>query len=329
MLGAGCRDVYSAQFNGGFDVLGPRSAVDPFTGAYPGPGGGEGNAIYKRLQVAEADLAQAGEGALYFVEGQHVASDDAAAGNAMNNASYKRVIVAGEALDLVVAGPMHQGDAAIFAWRDHGLGIGVADDSVQIVAVDVPGEGRFHVASKATALDDGRWRYDYAVRNLNSHLAAAGFAVGLPPCIAVDAPGFHDVDYHSGEPFDGTDWAPTTGDDGVAWATQTFDENPLANALRWGTMYNFWFESDVAPGAAAATITLFHPGGPATLAVTVRGPSSVCGGDVDGNGLLDADDMMAIFAAWGDCPEGSPCSADLDVNGTVNVDDLITFFSFL
>ena len=33
------------------------------------------------------------------------------------------------------------------------------------------------------------------------------------------------------------------------WSTQTYDQNENANALRWGTMYNFWFDADAPPVA--------------------------------------------------------------------------------
>jgi hypothetical protein len=43
-------------------------------------------------------------------------------------------------------------------------------------------------------------------------------------------------------------------------------------------------------------------------------------GDVDGNGSVDVDDLVAVILAWGDCP---CCAADVDFNDVVNVDDLV------
>ena len=82
--------------------------------------------------------------------------------------------------------------------------------------------------------------------------------------------GFHDVDYHSGEPWDGTDWTNNGGaNNEVVWETETFFENPEANALRWGTLYNFRFDTDVPPAILNVDLGLFRPqtlpGDPLTL----------------------------------------------------------------
>src|SRR5262249_4497232 len=102
VLGVGCSDPYSSPLNGhqgstGTGGLGPRFQVNAHTGYFDFPyfaQGLSGNAIYKRLQVHDSDLdpAQSG-GGLYFVEGQYVTPDDAAAGNQNNNASHRRVTI--------------------------------------------------------------------------------------------------------------------------------------------------------------------------------------------------------------------------------------------
>jgi hypothetical protein len=45
-----------------------------------------------------------------------------------------------------------------------------------------------------------------------------------------------------------------------------------------------------------------------------------CAGDVDGDGSVGTDDLLATIAAWGPC-EG--CAADLNGDGTVDVDDIL------
>lgn len=265
VLGPGCQDVYSAGFNGGQDILGPRSAVNAFTGVYPGPPGGAGDAIFKRLQIAESDLSPTN--GLYFVEGHYVAPDDAGADNAMNNASYKRVTVDG-AFDLTPQGSMFETRPAIFAWRDHGLGVDAVDPSVQIATVDVPNEGRFHVAAKITDLGAGGWRHDYAVRNHNSDRSAGSFSVQLPATTNATNLGFHDVDYHSGEIYDPASWPSSVSAGLVTWSSpRTFAQDANTNALRFATMYNFWFETDAPPVTVDATLGLFKP--------DPKGPDSV------------------------------------------------------
>jgi hypothetical protein len=47
-------------------------------------------------------------------------------------------------------------------------------------------------------------------------------------------------------------------------------------------------------------------------------------GDVNGDGCVDVDDLVAVILAWGVCPlPPQSCDADADGNGVVDVDDLI------
>ncbi len=325
-LGPGCLDVYGASFNGGWGVLGPRSQVDAFMGFYPGSNGGSGNAIHKRLQVAEADLMQEGDGALYFIEGQYVAPDDAASDNAMNNASYKQVTVDESDFDLNVTGSMYQYVPAITAWRDHGNGIGTADLSVDLQTVDIPGEGRFHVATKVTDLGNDDYRYDYAIFNLNSDRSGGSFSVPIPAGVTISNVGFHDVDYHSGEPYDNTDWGSTVSANAVTWSSpQTHAQNANSNALRFSTMYNFWFDANAAPADANATLGLFKPGTPADMGVVVPAPAAgtACICEFGGaTSEVTVEDLLAYLALWFNNDPG----ADLNGSGT-DVTDLLLFLS--
>ena len=83
------------------------------------------------------------------------------------------------------------------------------------------------------------------------------------------------MDYHSGEPYVDTDWTITV-DNGaglVSWSSETYAVNPNANALRWGTMYNFWFDADKEPTQDSATLDLFLDGTPESVHTTVPAPS--------------------------------------------------------
>jgi len=46
-----------------------------------------------------------------------------------------------------------------------------------------------------------------------------------------------------------------------------------------------------------------------------------CEGDVDSDGSVDIHDLLALVAAWGDCPD--PCSADINEDQIVNIHDLL------
>ena len=63
------------------------------------------------------------------------------------------------------------------------------------------------------------------------------------------------------------------------WSTETFAQNQNANAIRWGTMYNFRFDSNRPPQAASATIGFFKTGAPITVAIQAPAPNVPCGTD--------------------------------------------------
>jgi hypothetical protein len=47
------------------------------------------------------------------------------------------------------------------------------------------------------------------------------------------------------------------------------------------------------------------------------------GGDVDGDGDVDVDDLLLVILAWGACPAEAACVGDADASGNVDVDDLL------
>ena len=268
-LGVGCSDPYWASLNGSHSRLGPRSEVNAFTGEYVMPHGvvPDSGTLTGRLQVETSDVEPSmNPGATYFVEGQYVTQDDALAGNAFNNASYRRVSVSGSN-DLLVQDSTVEGQPAIMAWS-------AIDPEVQIAEEAVPGEGTFFVASRVYDNGDETWRYEFAVFNLNSHRSARSFSVPINETTTISNAGFRDVPYHSGEPYDGTDWSFAMEPDlnRVSWSTESFDTNENANALRWGTMYNFWFDADEPPNESTGELGLFRPGTPQSISVMVKSP---------------------------------------------------------
>jgi hypothetical protein len=270
----GCSDPYSGGLNGSQGGLGPKSEVNAANGFFPYPWNlaGTGNAtLSKRLQAPDAELGNAG--ALYFVSSMYVQPEDATNGNDLNSQSYRRVNIAASNKDMSLAGSTFRERPAIFAWRDHGGGAGIADPNVQLTPVDVANDGRFWIASKATDLGGGLWSYEYAIQNLTSDRSGQSFTIPYPAGATITNIGFKDVAYHSGEPYSGTDWNATNTGTSVVWSTQTYAQNVNANALRWDTIYNFRFTANVPPAGAAGTIGLFKPGSPANASATVVAPS--------------------------------------------------------
>lgn len=250
-LGVGCTDPYGSSLNGS-RPLGRKSEVNPTTGVFPFPFGGGGatsQSWNQRIPVAQTDLESASNpGARYFIEGHYVAPDDAEADNGLNNASYREVSVNQSTFVLSMVGPTVRETAAIQGWAN-------IDPTVELINVDVldsrPVE-RFHVARKVTEVGPGLWHYEYAVHNMNSQRAADRLTIQFFGPTTFSGVGFSDVNAHSNEPYDTTDWPATQSANAVEWAAPPFPASPAdANAIRWATMYNFWFDANRPPSDIA------------------------------------------------------------------------------
>ena len=62
----------------------------------------------------------------------------------------------------------------------------------------------------------------------------------------------------------------TQAPDSITWNSETFAQNQNANAIRWGTLYNFRFDADQPPQNANATVDFFKTGSP--MIVAIQGP---------------------------------------------------------
>jgi hypothetical protein len=331
-LGIGCSDPYGSGLNGAQGDLGPRSQVNASTGVFPFPftAPAAPATIGRRLQVQINDLNPSlNPNAFYYAEGHYVQPEDAAANNDNNNASYRRVTVgaiSSGSYTIALTGQTFQQKAAIFAWRDNGLGVGIPDPDVTIETVDVAGDGRFYVASKVSQNDNGTWHYEYAIQNLNSDRSAQAFSVPFGDGASPTEIGFHDTFYHSGEPYSNDDWTKGTADGSVTWAGQTYATNANANALRWATMYNYRFDAATPPTPGTGTITLFKPataGSPAltaTVSIPVPSAQPTILGDLNDDGIVDGADLSILLGAW-----GTDGAADLNNDGVVDAADLSIF----
>lgn len=308
-LGVHCSDPYSADFNagGGNYGLGRRSEVNPVTGYFDGTtankhNGHTHNAISHRLQVQDADLAN--PGARYFAEAIYIAADDIAAGNVLNSTGHREFGISGTAPNWFCfpITPTVREQLALSSWT-----------GASRVNIDLPVDGRIIVMHKATDLGGGQYRYDYAVMNYNSLRGVRRFSVpvGTAPIsnIGFSAPASHDEGYSNAP------WAVTIAGGRIEWSCDTFATDPNANAIRWGTMYNFWFEAPAAPVSSAAKVGRYQPGfGPSDVNAAVVGPTFedcnnnlipdsadlLAGGlDCDANGILDACELA-----------GADCNAD-------------------
>ena len=306
-LGIGCSDPYTTGLNGdqaGWGTiagLGPRSEINASNGAFPFPYGTQGqwgDDIYKRLQVHTEDLDPAlNPDAVYFIEGHYVAPADAAAGNGANSLGYRPAVVDiwDNGWRVYPAGVTVPGLPAVYAWA-------AMHDDVLLQTCDVPDDGRFVLASRATDQGQGVWHYEYALHNINSDRSGGSFRIPLPPGAQVLSSGFHIVEQHSGEPYDNLPWEISVESDGILFSTTPHADNVNANALRWGTLCNLWFEIETGPGEYQATLGLFKPGVQNDYVMNSCGPIFVepgCASDMNLDGTVDVDDLLHVIGAWG------------------------------
>lgn len=321
-LGVGCSDPYTASLNGAQSDLRPRFQINPSTGYFntsqTDPGASDPAAAEERLRVKQNDLNPTlNAGAQYFAECQYIHPQDAAAGNALNNASYRKVLIGADSSTgyaLSFSGTTVQQVPAIYAWQ-------VVHSDVSLKTVDIAGDGRFNVASRAWEVSPGVWHYEYVVHNLNSDRAGYSFSVPVPTSVTVNNIGFARPLYHSGEPFANDMWTGVQSGGAVTWTCpQTYAQNTNGAAIRWASAYTFRFECSAAPASAqgVGTIGLFKPGNPTSgsAPVAVPGGPSFQPGDLNQDGAVDGADLGILLSNWG------AAGGDIDGNGSTDGADL-------
>ncbi|MGV6815018.1 MAG: GC-type dockerin domain-anchored protein [Phycisphaerales bacterium] len=330
-LGPGCSDPYGAGLNGSQTDLGPRSEINAWTADFVYPYTSinqSGNAIFKRIQVPRADMQTVG--AIYIAEGQYVIKDefghfqaDGVTPTSYNNVSYKRMSVQASG-GATTTGGINREQSAMIAWQEHGLGVNTPDPDVFVATIAVPNEGKLEVGAKVTDLGDGTYRYDYAVHNQNSHMSVG--SVSVPNASGTSGHYFHDVDYHDSVDanIDGTDWSPVEDASGISWATESFASNVNANAIRWGTTYNFSFVSDQAPEMGDVTLGMWRDPSVSVTAANIPVPSAgICPADLDGDGVLTFFDISAFLNAF----NAQDPIADFDGDGSFTFFDVSGFLN--
>jgi hypothetical protein len=294
-LGSGCSDPYSASLNYGQNGLGSRAWVNPFTGVYPrgdsatppsSHSGHSHSGSSHRVLVAVADLdTTQNPGATYYAEGQYVTpheyvwcttSPHVGQCNMYNNVSYRAFTVSGTtSFTFSSAGATVREKPGINAWT------GSTINQIE----PVPGsDGVGFVGYKVTNPSAGVWHYEYAVYNESLDRGIQSFSVPLGGCgITVSNIGFHAPPQHPGfandgtlgsAGYSGTPWPSTQTASDLSWNCQTFAQNQNANAIRWGTLYNFRFDSNKPPQAANATIGFFKTGTPVTVSIQAPTPDT-------------------------------------------------------
>ncbi|MAY75481.1 MAG: hypothetical protein CMJ31_12360 [Phycisphaerae bacterium] len=338
-LGVGCSDPYGSGLNGSQGGLGPKSDIDPSTGFFAWPHSQinqGGDAIFKRCQVALADLdydAQQAGDVTYLGEALYVAADDAMAGNDANNASYRLMSLRPNGEDFGWNGSTQRTKPAIMAWADHGLGVNQPDPNVDINTFDLPDDGVVFVGSNVVDHGDGSYTYYYAIENLTSDRGVGALRIPLGPGASATSFYFNDVAYHSGEPYDNTDWtASVDGGEVVFQSPETFAENADTNALRWGSLYTFGFTSSEPPMKGAAAVEYFKPlmGADAEFAADVWVPQGleICNPADLAEPFFELDiaDVVEFLRAFGAGDPAADLAAPFGENDIADVVEFLRVF---
>lgn len=287
-LGSGCSDPYSAGLNAGTNnALGSRAWINPFTGAYPRNDGGSTNNSHAghthtgpthRILIEVNDLIPSlNPGATYYAEGQYITPHEyvwcqanPTQCNMYNNVSYRRYNVTNSASPFSFSPPATtvRQKAAISAWSG----------STPVEIKPAPGvDGVAILAYKVTNPSPGVWHYEYAIYNQNLDRAIQSFSIPTGYSTLSNI-GFHAPPQHPASANDGTfnsagfsssAWAQTPTPGNFTWSSETFAQNQNANAIRWGTLYNFRFDSNSPPTLANATIGFLKTGSPITVQIQV------------------------------------------------------------
>ncbi|MCO6512097.1 MAG: carboxypeptidase regulatory-like domain-containing protein [Aridibacter famidurans] len=284
-LGSGCSDPYSASLNSGPN-LGSKAWINPFTGDYPRgdsatpPNNHSGHSHVgpsHRILTEISDLSTSqNPGATYYAEGQYVTpheyqwcQSNPGECNMYNNVSYRQYSVSGTGspFSFSAVGSTVREKAAVEGWPGA---------TVTRIEPDPGNDGIGMVAYKVTNTSPGVWHYEYAVYNQNLDRAIQSFSVPLGDGVSINNIDFHAPPQHPGWSNDGTvggtgfssaDWTETQTTSEMKWSSETFGQNANANAIRWGTMYNFRFDSTSPPEVRNATVGFFKTGAPITVEV--------------------------------------------------------------
>jgi hypothetical protein len=279
----GCSDPYTSGLNGDQDSIGSRAWVNPFTGSFPSTAnnhsGHSHNGVSHRILVETSDLIPGqNSGASYFGEAAYISPHEytwcqshPTQCNMFNNYSYRRFSVTGGPtfFNFPAAGSTVRMQPAIQAWA-------ATNATVNQIEPAPGNDGMWLMGYKITNPSAGVWHYEYALFNMNLDRGIQSFSVPLSAGVNVSNIGFHAPPQHPGWAHDGTQgdagyssapWSVTQAADSIAWNTETFAQNQNANAIRWGTLYNFRFDADQPPQAANATVGFFKTGSPMMVAI--------------------------------------------------------------
>jgi hypothetical protein len=190
-----------------------------------------------------------------------------------NNVSYQQQSVTGgpTTFNFNAIGSTMREQPAIMAWTGA---------MVNRVEPDPGNDGIWFMGYKVSNPTSGVWHYEYTLYNENLDRSIQSFTVPVGPGVNISNIGFHAPPQHPGFAHDGTQgdagyssapWIVTQDASSITWSSETFAQNQNANAIRFGTLYNFRFDADQAPNPTNATAGYFKTGSPTFVGVQAAG----------------------------------------------------------
>ncbi len=331
-LGIGCSDVYGVGTNARQSTFGPRREIDPWLGAYTFEGShldlnadGPFNPVENILRAHDDDLDPTTDpSAKYFIELLVLTHDDS---DHTNSVGYKEFSLAGEPGGTWDT-DFHEGAATPgnILWEWFG-------GDFTIFPEGAPEEdGRSYLKTRVSDNGDGSWHYEYAIYNLDMRRGISSFSLPIPGSATLSNIDFHAPLSH-GEGYSNEPWELTREGSTLSWSTQSFSENPGANPLRWGTLYNFSFDADTEPGDGIVSIVPYLPGGIENYTGTASIPTAGEAGsplhfkrsdaDLSGDFSLSDAVLIANYLFLGTREPACHDAADSDDSGTIDLTDVI------
>lgn len=266
LLGPGCSDTYGTGNNSDPRWLGPREEVNPFTGRWTcrnsyfsgyvndcvrrNNGTGIGPVAH-RMEVLDSDLNVTGAG--FYYEAYYINEGES---NKYNQIGYRR------------ATPSWSGSQWTFTTNTamtHGPAINIWGDMRATALPRTDGDAIVAVAT--TSLGGGNFHYEYAVYIHDIDRQIREFIIPVEAGMNVANIGFRDVDLDANN-----QWQSEYSNGRIRWWCETYDQNPNANTLKYGRVFNFWFDVNSGPVASAVTLGLFKPGTLPSIEAAVNGP---------------------------------------------------------
>lgn len=315
-LGVGCSTNSTGSSLGFQGNMSKRSDVDAAEGSFPFPFSNPpvSSSLDRRCRVTVDDVDPAlHPTATYFFE---LVTLHPTPGDQSERCVVRKVMTNAALLGTPLAnGPALEGTTAGELWTE------LVGDAT-LVPIDRPDDGRLLVGAHWQKLPSGEWRYDYVIQNLDSSDGARRIAIPLGDGVDARSILFHAPLAHSGEVTSNEPWTVEQSPRELAWSTASAAEDPLANAVRWGTTYTFSFVSSRLPTLATVTVGLFQSG--ESVAVSLPAPKPLPGplaADLNEDGAVNATDLSILLGLWGGyCPR--LCPADLSEDQFVDSADL-------